>query len=379
MIVHHGKSGKMNLFENEFVGKTVFVTGNTGFMGTWLSLWLSNLGSKVVGYSKELSTKNYIINSLLKENKIHQILDDVNNLESITACISKYKPDYVFHLAAQSLVRESYEQPILTFQTNIMGTINVLEAIRNFSFIKSCIVVTSDKCYDNKEIEYAYKETDPLGGYDPYSASKGATELVTASYRNSFFLSGDKPFTPISTARAGNIIGGGDWANHRIIPDCINALIENKPIQVRNPNSIRPWQFVLESISGLLLLSQKMKNNPNQFASSWNFGPNTSSKMISVQNLVQLIISEWGKGDWSDISKDSKQLPHEAKYLMLDSNKSKNNLGWNTIYSIEEAIHETVNWYKENSIRPQNMYEFSLKQINNYVRKAQKMNMSWVS
>lgn len=365
----------MTIFEREFKGKTVFVTGNTGFMGMWLSLWLTLLGATVIGYSLDLSARNQVVKSLIKENKLVQIFGDVNDLKLLTSCISEHRPDYVFHLAAQPLVRTSYELPHLTIQTNVMGTVNVLESIRKYSSEVTCVVVTSDKCYDNKETIYAYKETDPMGGYDPYSASKGATELVTASYRNSFFTSDKNSLTSVSTIRAGNIIGGGDWAPHRIVPDCMCALYENKTIVVRNPNSVRPWQYVLEPISGLLLLAQKMRHDPKQFSNSWNFGPE-STQLITVQDLVKLIISDWGKGDWVYVS-DPITHPHEAQYLMLNSNKSKTYLEWSPVYSINESVHETVNWYKTNLTHEENIYEFSLMQIKNYIAKAQKMNMIW--
>lgn len=367
----------MTNFASEFNGKTVFVTGNTGFMGTWLSLWLTHLGAKVIGYSLDLSPRNNVVSTLIKEKKILQVFGDVNNLDVLTSCILEHNPNYVFHLAAQPLVHTSYEQPVLTFQTNVMGTVNVLEAIRSSQLDVTCIVVTSDKCYDNKETIYAYKETDPMGGYDPYSASKGAAELITASYNRSFFTSGDSSLTPVATVRAGNIIGGGDWASYRLVPDCVSALSANKTIIVRNPNSVRPWQYVLEPISGLLLLAQKMRSNPKQFSGPWNFGPESTSRMITVQDLVKLMISKWGNGEWT-YSRSTSEFLHEAKYLMLDSNKSKTYLEWKPVYDIDESVSETVAWYKTDLEQTEDIYEFSLKQITKYVTKAHKMNMMWV-
>ena len=371
----HMESMEMTNFKQIYKDKTIFITGNTGFMGTWLTLWLSSLEANVIGFSNKIFPKNFVSDYLVNEGKIKQEIQDINDLEVLKKCVSENKPEFIFHLAAQPLVHTSYQNPVLTFQTNVMGTINVLEAVRNCSSVKSCIIVTSDKCYDNKEINYAYKETDPLGGHDPYSASKGAAEIVTASYKNSFFNE-DGEKTKISTVRAGNIIGGGDWAENRIVPDCINSIIQKKPIEVRSPKSIRPWQYALEPISGMLLLAHKMIEN-KELTNSWNFGPKSSSEDITVKKLVELIIKKWGKGRWNDISAESKKIPHEAKHLMLDSNKAMSKLKWSPTYTLEEAIGETVNWYKHNSENPSKMYEFSLKQIENYILRAKKMNMSW--
>jgi len=365
--------------KKKFKNKTVLVTGHAGFMGTWLSLWLHALGAQVIGYSIEQPNDHSIFNAISLENKITHVNGDVNDFSKINNCFRTYNPEFIFHLAAQPLVQESYIKPVETFQTNIMGTANLLESIRNSQSVTSCIVVTSDKCYENREIDYAYKENDPLGGYDPYSASKGAAELVTASYRNSFFNSHgiDKHKVSISSVRAGNIIGGGDWAKHRIVPDCIRSLIKKQKIPVRNPNAIRPWQYVLEPIFGMLLLMSKMTKEPEKFAQAWNFGPNISKNKVTVKELVSKIISEWGEGEWYDASKETSNLPHEANFLMLDSNKAKKLLGWLPVYTITETIVETSAWHREYVNKNSNMYEFSVNQINKYIQKAKHMNISW--
>lgn len=383
MTTRPGKYGNMlnaELFNKIFSGTTVLVTGHTGFMGAWLSLWLISLGANVIGYSQRTIDNQAIFNAVSLGDKLTDINGDVNNAVDLQECIITNKPKFVFHLAAQPLVRTSYEVPVETFQTNIMGTINLLESIRKTSNVRACVIVTSDKCYENRELEYAYKETDPLGGFDPYSASKGAAELITASYRNSFFnpIEIQKHNVSISTVRAGNVIGGGDWAQYRLLPDCTRSLISEKKIPVRNPESIRPWQHVLEPISGMLLLMSKMNKSPTEFAQAWNFGPDVTSRKVTVKELVSKIISEWGKGGWTDVSKETKNFPHEAKSLMLDSSKAKKLLNWTPVYSIKEAINETVSWYREYNKKTTNMFDFSLSQIENYVKKAKHMNISWV-
>ena len=254
--------------QTAFKNKTILVTGHTGFIGTWMSLWLDFLGAKVVGYS--LSPVKPSMFETVKLNKnITHIIGDVTDFKKLKQIIKINKPEFVFHLAAQAIVRESYDNPLTTFQTNVMGTANILESIKNSS-VKSCIIMTSDKCYDNKELGRSFKESDSMGGDDPYSASKGAAELVTAAYRNSFFKNND---IGIASVRSGNVIGGGDWSTDRLIPDCIRALYKNKLISIRNPYAVRPWQFVLEPISGMFSLSLHLRRNPTQFSEPWNFGP----------------------------------------------------------------------------------------------------------
>jgi CDP-glucose 4,6-dehydratase len=380
----HGKSGDMEhkeTFDRTFDGKTIFVTGHTGFIGTWLITWLHNLGAKVVGFSLDIPTKPSMFEILDLAKDITHIMGDVKNSTHLEKCMSEFKPDMVFHLAAQPLVRLSYEKPVETFQTNVMGTANVLESIRKIPSVKVCIVMTSDKCYENREVQYAYKENDPLGGHDPYSASKGATELVVLSYRKSFFTKINKKGyqVGISTIRAGNVIGGGDWAEDRIVPDCIRSLMSKKDIQIRNPNSIRPWQFVLEPISGMLFLAMKMWKNPSHFSGPWNFGPPLSSPKNTVKELVLQIIDEWGEGKWIDVSQQSTIPPHEANLLMLDSTKAETLLGWSPVYNLKEAITKTMSWYNSYVDKPSQIKDFTKNQIQNYAKKAKQMNIMWAN
>ena len=366
------------LFNGIFKNKTVFVTGHTGFIGSWLVLWLQSLGAKVIGYSLEPPTKPSLFETLSLENEITQIIGDIQDKQNLSDNIEKHKPEIVIHLAAQSLVRASYEDPSETFQTNILGAVNILDSIRKLDYVKACVIMTSDKCYQNLNSNHFHKETDPLGGNDPYSASKGAAEIITNSFRNSFFnteKNHDKS-TGIASVRAGNVIGGGDWARDRIIPDCITALTTDKKIRVRNSSSIRPWQFVLEPISGILWLSSKLYTNPKTYSTAWNFGPNQTNK-ITVEKIVQNIIKIWNRGDWVDVSKESKDQSIESVSLLLDSTKALNSLEWKTIYSLETAINETISWYKSYYNNHVSMRELSINQIEQYSKKANQMNIAW--
>lgn len=370
--MHLGKLGNMTLqndFDNVFNGKTVFVTGHTGFIGGWLILWLHSLGAKIIGYSLEPPTNPSLFETLGLEKEITHITGNVNDFSFLYKCISEHQPDMVFHLAAQPLVRLSYNKPIETFQTNIMGTANILESVRTIPSVKTCIVMTSDKCYENRGTSFGYKENDPMGGHDPYSASKGAAELVVSSYKRSFFDKnyGNKNPVGISTIRAGNVIGGGDWAEDRIVPDCIRSLTNRKSIPIRNPDSVRPWQFVLEPLFGILLLASKMSKNPSDYSQAWNFGPLTSNKKTTVRELVGQIIAEWGGGEWKI---DDSNALHESNLLVLDSTKATDSLGWFPVYSINEAIHETISWYRAYFEGRKNMKELTLNQIQNYSKKV---------
>lgn len=367
-----------NIFNGVFKGKTVFVTGHTGFIGTWLSLWLKSLDAKVIGYSLGPPTNPSLFETVGLDKHVTDNRGDVRDFTRLHECILEHKPEFVFHLAAQSLVRLSYEKPVDTFQTNIMGVVNILESIKDVSSVKACVVMTSDKCYENTRLDYAYKESDPMGGYDPYSASKGAAELVITSYRNSFFhpSNGNIQKVGVSSIRAGNVIGGGDWANDRIIPDCMRSFISQKPISIRHPNAIRPWQYVLEPISGLLVLAAKMWENPDKYSQAWNFGPAIPHNKITVKELVDQIIEQWGEGKCIDISKQT-SAPHEATSLMLDSSKAMKMLDWKPVCSIKEAISETVSWYQSFVAKSKGMKDFTQTQIENYVKKAQQMNIAW--
>jgi CDP-glucose 4,6-dehydratase len=333
-----------NLFNNIYKNKKVFVTGHTGFKGSWLILWLKQLGAEVCGYSLEASTQpNHF--SLLSID-INNIINDIRNKDAIAKAIKKFKPDIVFHLAAQALVRPSYENPIETFETNVIGTLNVFEACRKTGTVKAIINITSDKCYENRELVWGYREDDPMGGYDPYSASKGCSEIATSSYRNSFFNTGNYGKfheTLLASARAGNVIGGGDWAVDRLIPDIMKAAEKGTEVLIRAPQAIRPWQHVLEPLSGYLLLGQKLLEGKIEFASAWNFGPNHDSS-IEVNKVLKIIKNYWEKINYS-IKQDSNQ-PHEAKFLKLDCSKAHSLLNWDSIWNINTAIEKTSNWYK---------------------------------
>ena len=365
-----------NLLKKIYNGKTVLVTGHTGFIGSWLTLWLQSLGAKIVGYSLKPPTKPSLFEILGLENEITHIIGDVQDKQNLSDNIEEYKPEIAIHLAAQPLVRSSYEDPAETFRTNILGTVNILDSIRKSDSVSACVVMTSDKCYQNLGPNRFHKETDPLGGSDPYSASKGAAEIITNSFRNSFFNE-----ESIATVRAGNVIGGGDWAKDRIVPDCIRALIANKKIMVRNPSSIRPWQFILEPISGILWLGSKLYTKPEKFSEAWNLGPNQISNM-TVEKVVQNTIRIWDKdgsekGSWLDTSKESKNQPNESISLLLDSTKALTSLEWKTIYSFETTINQTISWYKSYYNNDTSMKELSVHQIEQYSKVADQMNMTW--
>jgi len=357
------------LFNEFYKDKTVFVTGHTGFQGSWLSLWLTLLGAKVIGYSLPPPTNPSLFESLKIKKKITSQIGDINDKNKLFSIMSKHTPDIVIHLAAQSLVRKSYETPLETFSTNVLGTANLLESVRNVSSVKSCLVMTSDKAYENKELDYAYRENDPMGGHDPYSASKGASELIVSSYRRSFYNKKNSP--GIASIRSGNVIGGGDWSRDRLIPDCIRSLLSNKKIILRNPKSIRPWQYVLESLSGLLLIGSKLAQNSQRFGGAWNIGPVTSD--VSVKSITEKIIKKWGNGTIT-IKKNSL---HEAKHLRLDSSKITNMLKWKPTYSIEESMNETIDWYLMYKNNKKLLHDYTVSQIENYVTTANKSNSIW--
>lgn len=364
----------MNVFEHQFKGKKILVTGHTGIIGSWLSLWLTKIGAKVVGFSNEVYKESLFELGNMSE-LLEHIEGDINDFDKIKQVILENKPEIIIHLAAQPLVIKSYEIPIETFQTNVIGTANVLQVIRE-AHVRNAIIMTSDKCYENKETDYAYKETDPLGGHDPYSASKGAAELITASFRNSFFSSEKVPEykTDISSVRSGNIIGGGDWAEDRIVPDCIRSLVNKKTIRIRNPQSIRPWQFVLEPISGIFSLLTKMIQEPGKYSSAWNFGPSLNNKKVTVKELVEKVIQNWGEGNWENVQK--KDENHEANLLILDATKAITSLGWKPVFSTDDAVSKTISWYKAHS-ENKDIREFSLRQIEEYEQKAKEKNLEW--
>ncbi len=342
------------------------VTGHTGFKGGWLALWLESLGAKVIGYSLDPPTDPSFFQATGLADRVIDIRGNILDQVKIFEVIKKYRPEFIFHLAAQPLVRFSYNYPRDTFDVNVMGTANILEAVRLSRYPVTCVCITSDKCYANRECDCAYREQDPLGGHDPYSASKAAAELVIASYRKSFFSSGTGPRVSLSSARAGNIIGGGDWAEDRIVPDCIRALVKGNPVEVRNPRAVRPWQFVLDPLFGYLWLALKMREEPETYADAWNFGPDCSNP-VDVRTLTEKIIREWGEGTWK-AAVTNENAPHEAGYLKLDSAKSMAMLGWKPAYAIDDAIRKTISWYRNYYSGNMDMYEFSLGQVETYMQ-----------
>lgn len=335
----------MKNFNNVYKGKKVLVTGHTGFKGSWLSIWLRELGAEVIGYSLDPYTEKDNFNLSKLSEKIIDIRGDIRDRNHLKEVFEKYQPEIVFHLAAQPLVRLSYDIPVETYETNVMGTINILEEIRNSKSIKVGIMITTDKCYENKEQIWGYRENEAFGGYDPYSSSKGACEIAIQSWISSYFNPKDyeEHGKSIASVRAGNVIGGGDWAKDRIVPDCIRALEAGRDIEIRSPKSIRPWEHVLEPLSGYLLLGQKMLEEPTKYCEGWNFGP-TLDAIVNVWEVANNIIKFYGKGNLKDRS-NSNDL-HEAKLLLLDITKARFELGWKPTLTIEQSIELTVDWYK---------------------------------
>ena len=345
-------------------GKKVLLTGHTGFKGSWLSLWLQHVGAELIGYSLAPPTNPNLFNEADVASGMKSIIGDIRDLEQIKSVIDEEQPEIVFHLAAQALVRPSYENPVDTYSTNVMGTVNVLEAIRLAGCVKSAVIITSDKCYENREWAWGYRETEAMGGYDPYSNSKGCSELVASAYRQSFFADPSCP-TNIATARAGNVIGGGDWALDRLIPDMIRAFEEELPVEIRNPNAIRPWQHVLEPLAGYLLLAEKLYDE-GEFAGGWNFGPSDDDAR-PVSWIVNVLTEKWGdKATW--ICDDSVH-PHEAHYLKLDCSKAKSELQWSPILNLATALDWIVEW---NRWREQgcSVKEITINQISGYMKKG---------
>jgi CDP-glucose 4,6-dehydratase len=338
---------------NFYKNKRIFLTGHSGFKGSWLNLWLTSLGADVFGYSLEPETQPALYNVLNLKNGIFA---DILDSEMLERTMKAFKPDIVFHLAAQPLVRKSYREPVLTYQTNVIGTLNVLEAARKCGTVKGFVNITTDKVYENKEEDVKYKETDPLGGYDMYSSSKACSEILSASYRRSFLHESE---FALATARAGNVIGGGDWAEDRLIPDCIKSINSDSLINIRSPRSVRPWQHVLEPLAGYLILGERLYNYGNRYAESFNFGPD---EVVTVKDVADMVCELYGKGT---VVYDESEHPHEANLLMLDPGKAKSVLGWKMRYDTKTAVQKTVEWYKE-YYEGADMKVFSLKQIEDY-------------
>ena len=325
--------------------KRILITGHTGIKGSWLSLWLQNTAAYVIGYSLPAPTEPSLFEIAHLDAGMTSICGDIRNLEYLKTVIAENKPDILIHMAAQALVRNSYNNPIETYSTNVMGTVNVLEAVRHSGCVRVVIIVTSDKCYKNNEWLWGYRENEPMGGYDPYSSSKGCAELITSAYRNSYFSNKDYEYhgVAVATVRAGNVIAGGDWSKDRLIPDIIKAFMENRPVSIRNPNAIRPWQHVLEPLSGYLSLAEKLWEYGTEFAGAWNFGPDDrDAKRVSwvVEKLTEL----WGEAAHWDL--DTAQHPYETSYLKLDCSKAKSLLGWEPKLSLSTAIEWVIEWYQ---------------------------------
>lgn len=360
---------KLDLFDNFYRGKRVLVTGHTGFKGSWLSIWLHSLGAEVVGLGLEPATPkdNFVLTQIGKRIKA-DLRADIRDKDLMRQIFAEYQPEIVFHLAAQPLVRLSYDIPVETYETNVMGTINVLEAIRHTPEVKVGVMITTDKCYENKEQIWGYRENEAMGGYDPYSSSKGAAEIAISSWRRSFFNPSDysRHGKSIASVRAGNVIGGGDWATDRIIPDCIRALEANRPLEIRSPRSIRPWQHVLEPLRGYLQLAEKMWKEPTEYCEGWNFGPRMES-ISTVWDVAEKVVSNYGTGQLRDLS-DPNAL-HEAKLLMLDISKARFKLGWEPRLDIDSTVSLTVDWYKR--YRTEDPYNLCLSQIESYTTDCQ--------
>lgn len=344
-------------------GRKVFLTGHTGFKGGWLSLWLAYMGAKVTGYALAPNTTPNLFDVLAIDSLIEKShIADIRNLEGLQKAMSEAKPDVLIHMAAQPLVRYSYANPVETYATNVMGTVHVLESTRAIDSVRATVVVTTDKCYENHERTEGYRENEPMGGYDPYSNSKGCAELVTSAYRQSYF-SNSNSTNQVASARAGNVIGGGDWSEDRLIPDAIKAFEAMKPLMIRNPLATRPWQHVLEPLSGYLILAQALYEQGSAFASGWNFGPRDADNR-SVQDVVNLLISDWGEtARWE---KEGSEQPHEANLLKLDCSKAQTQLGWIPKWNLEVATKNIVEWQKAFQAK-ENMQEVSFAQINYYI------------
>ena len=353
----------IELLKSKYQNKKVFLTGHTGFKGAWMLVLLRYLGADVTGYALE-SEETSLYRQINGDALCYSVIGDVSDLEKLQQEMKKFQPDFVFHLAAQSLVRRSYKQPIETFHTNIIGTANLLEAVKSVDGKCDVVVITTDKVYENLEIDYPYKEQDKLGGFDPYSSSKAGAEIVTSSYSRSFFniAEHEKHQKAIASARSGNVIGGGDYCEDRIVPDIIRALESKTPVAVRNPSAIRPWQHVLEPLGGYLLLGAKLSEDPQQFASAYNFGPSIGDD-LSVEELVKIALDRWGSGEYE--KPDTTGEPHEAGLLKLDISKAMLELDWCPKMNSRQAIERTIDWYKYAGSDPLTYCE---KQIQSYFR-----------
>jgi CDP-glucose 4,6-dehydratase len=360
----------MKQFGDVYRGKRVLVTGHTGFKGSWLSLWLSQLGAEVVGISLAPKTQSNHWDLLGLERTVQHHILDIRRADEVALVFKSTQPEAVFHLAAQPLVRRSYRDPLETWSTNVMGTANVLEASRQTGSVRSILAVTTDKCYVNQEWAWGYRETDRLGGHDPYSASKAGSELVAASYRSAFFYTNGAPL--LATARAGNVIGGGDWSEDRLIPDLLRAIAARQPLEIRSPNATRPWQHVLDSLSGYLLLGQKLIEGHKAFEGAWNFGPERSGNR-KVSDVLYSLQTHWPEMQWHQ---SATPQPHESNLLYLDSAKAHSELGWQPVWSLDTTLEKTADWYRTFQ---SSQKKISTQQLAQYVQDAQNAQVRWVS
>lgn len=345
-------------------GKRVFLTGHTGFKGSWLALWLQELGAQVTGYALAPPTQPSLFEIAKVAQGMHSVIGDIRDLAGLQAAMAASQPEIVLHLAAQPLVRYSYAHPVETYSTNIMGTVHLFEAVRQTGSVKAVLNVTTDKCYENKEWDWGYRENEPMGGYDPYSSSKGCSELVTASYRSSFFNPDDyaRHGVAIASARAGNVIGGGDWAANRLVPDIVSAFSRSEPVQIQNIASIRPWQHVMEPLRAYLMLAEKLCQDGPRFAQAWNIGPEDID-CKPVGWIAEEMTRLWGGGAaWHHVKVDT---PHEANYLKLDISKARNQLGWSPRLHLSDALRLTTEWAKE-YLAGAEMRTITQQQIRNY-------------
>ena len=354
--------GKVN--PDFWKGKRVFITGHTGFKGSWLSLWLQQMGAEVKGFSLEPPTTPSLFEVAKVADHMQSEIGDIRDLTKLSQSIDSFNPDILLHLAAQPLVRYSYREPVETYSTNVMGTVNVLEASRQANNLKTIVVITTDKCYENREWEWGYRENEPMGGYDPYSNSKGCAELVVSAYRRSFFNSNDT--AAVASARAGNVVGGGDWAEDRLIPDILRAFEKQQPVIIRNPLSTRPWQHVLEPLSGYLVLAQHLWQEGQIFAEGWNFGPKDDD-CRPVQWILDNMVHFWGKGAYYEI--DKSQQPHEANFLKLDCSKAATRLKWHPQWRLEYTLEKITTWHRAWLDR-KNMKNHCLEEIKDYMQVA---------
>lgn len=355
-----------NLYNNVYKNRKVLVTGHTGFKGSWLCILLNQLGADVYGYALEPPTSPSLFEEAQIGEHITSFIGDIRNLAYLQEVMNKVQPEIVIHMAAQPLVRDSYKIPVETYEINVMGTVHLLEACRTTPSVKAIVNVTTDKSYENKEWHWGYRENEPMGGYDPYSNSKGCSELVTSAYRNSFFnpKDHDKHGVAVASARAGNVIGGGDWANDRLIPDFIRAIGKGEKVHIRSPFAIRPWQHVLEPLHGYLTLAEKLFTAGAHYAEGWNFGPDDNDAQ-NVEWITNTICKLWGKSASYEI--DTHPQPHEANYLKLDCSKAKAELNWYPKWNIHQALQSIVEWNKA-YLKGENIREVTINQINQYFK-----------